>query len=68
MARVPVPVVAVRGHSSVFLDDTRWEGLLRGAPHAVRHQLPDHGHLLPLEAPEATAHTVLDTLPTARPR
>lgn len=65
MAKVSVPVVAVRGRSSIFLDDVRWEGLLRGAPHAVRHQLVDHGHLLPLEAPAPTAQLVLDGLRTA---
>jgi pimeloyl-ACP methyl ester carboxylesterase len=62
MGRLSLPLVALRGAASIYLDDARWSGLLRRQPDAVTRQRPELGHLMPLEAPVQVAHDVLDGL------
>ena len=62
LGRVQAPVVGLRGASSVFLDDARWTQLVARQPTGWYRQLGEHGHLLPLEAPEATADALLEGL------
>lgn len=59
---IEVPIVGLRGRSSVFLDDTRWAACVAAAPRGTYEQLPKFGHLLPLEAPAQTARAVLDAV------
>jgi pimeloyl-ACP methyl ester carboxylesterase len=59
MSRVRCPVVGVRGESSFYLDDVRWNQLLAGRHDAWTRQLDGVGHLAPFEAPERVAEAVL---------
>ncbi len=61
-----IPLVALRAASSIFLDDARWNALLRARPDAITRQLAGYGHLLPLEAPEKTARAVVAGLREAK--
>lgn len=55
-----LPVVGIRGASSMFLDDTKWRGCTHVISNGWYRQLPEYGHLLPLEAPQAAAAAVLE--------
>lgn len=53
-----VPVVGVRGRSSMFLDDVKWQRCKRAIGNGWYEQLPEYGHLLPLEGPRAATEAI----------
>ena len=62
IAALRVPTIAIRGRPSMFLRDEIWQQWRTLLPQTVFDALPEYGHLLPLEAPEACAATVLSHL------
>ncbi len=59
IAILRVPTIAVRGKPSMFLRDDIWKKWQALSPQTTFDALPEYGHLLPLEAPEMCAKTVL---------
>jgi len=57
-----VPCIALRGKPSVFFTDSLWQKWQRLCPDTRFEELPDYGHLLPLEAPRECASVILDAL------
>jgi len=62
LARVPCPVLVLRGERSDTLGQNTLERIARGLPRGQAVTLPSVGHLLPLEAPQQVAAVVLDFL------
>ena len=57
LARIACPVVVVRPERSPF-DDAHLRPLLAALPRATLVEVPDAGHMVPLEAPDAVAAAV----------
>ncbi|MEU5085177.1 alpha/beta hydrolase [Streptomyces sp. NPDC021356] len=67
--RIEAPVAVLAGeHDRVEPPRVLRECLLPSVPHATMTVVPDVGHLLPLEAPEAVADTLLRFLATVTVR
>ena len=58
LAQIQRPVIGLRGRSSIYLDDRRWNRVTRAQARGWYEQHPQHGHLIPLEAPQLTAQRV----------
>lgn len=54
-----VPVTILHGRPSLFLNETKLSRLQKRLPHCQLISLPDHGHLLPIEAPEAAVSAIV---------
>lgn len=61
---VKLPILAVRGAWSDNLSEAAWRKWQRERPGDTFVELPETGHLVPLEAPEQTAEVVIDWLET----
>lgn len=59
---IPCPVLVVRGANSDTVTEDTLKRIARKFPRGQAVTLPDLGHLLPLEAPELVAATVLEFL------
>lgn len=57
-----VPVTIIHGRPSMFLNDAKLERLQNALPGCQLISLPDYGHLVPMEAPEALLRAVLAQL------
>lgn len=62
LAKVPCPVLILRGELSDTLGQKTLERIARGLPRCQAMTLPSLGHLLPLEAPQQVAAVVLEFL------
>lgn len=56
---VDLPVLVVRAKPSIFLPDRVWQRWRDDRPDHWFQTFADNGHLLPLEAPEDSAHAIL---------
>lgn len=54
-----VPVTIVHGRPSLFLDEKKLTRLQKHLPNCQLMALPDYGHLMPIEAPEATVSAIM---------
>ncbi|MHA7879100.1 MAG: alpha/beta fold hydrolase [Saccharospirillum sp.] len=59
LAKCTVPVTLIRARPSLFLDDAKARQLQKRLPHCQSVSLPQFGHLLPIEAPEATVRAIV---------
>ncbi len=57
-----VPCIGLRGKPSMFFTDSMWDQWQRMCPDTRFEELPQYGHLLPLEAPAECASIVHKTL------
>ncbi|BDY06927.1 alpha/beta hydrolase [Ferrimonas sp. YFM] len=65
LGRLKVPTLIIRGANSDTVTPGSWARIGRLCPEASRVELPECGHLLPMERPQAVAtaiHQWLDTL------
>lgn len=62
LKRLSVPTRIIAAKPSIFVDPTILAGLRKARPDIPFSDLPEHGHLLPLEAPEAAASATLSAL------
>ena len=62
LARVPCPVLVLRGERTDTLFSDVLDGMINGLPQGRGITVPEAGHLLPLEAPEKTSQLVEDFL------
>lgn len=62
LKRLSVPTRIIAAKPSLFVNPAILDGLRNARPDIPFIDLPDHGHLLPLEAPDATATAVLTAL------
>ena len=60
--RGKVPVLIVRGGASDTYRPDAVKQMARALPEAAAREVPGHGHLFPLEAPDATASVILEWL------
>jgi non-heme chloroperoxidase len=59
IARLDVPVTVVAGHRDILTPMSRARELAETIPGAQLVRLPDHGHMLPLEAPDEVAEAIV---------
>lgn len=62
MARLPMPVRLIRGRPSLFLTEAAWRKSRRLLARGDFYEVPEQGHLLPLEQPAAVMPPVLHPL------
>lgn len=62
LKRLTVPTRVIAAKPSIFVNPKILEGLRAARPDIPFTDLPAHGHLLPLEAPEPAAKATLDAL------
>ncbi|SDI33159.1 Pimeloyl-ACP methyl ester carboxylesterase [Ferrimonas sediminum] len=58
LSRLKVPTLAIRGGRSDTVTPASWARMRRLMPDATLVQLPDCGHLLPMERPDAVAEAI----------
>ncbi|PVU96959.1 hypothetical protein BB559_002185 [Furculomyces boomerangus] len=59
---IQCPVVLVRGMSSTFTERQPFVDFLNGIPKGTMVEIPDCGHLFPLEVPDKAADAVMEVL------
>jgi pimeloyl-ACP methyl ester carboxylesterase len=59
LARCRVPMMGLRGHDSTTVAPGAWRRWQRLQPDAAFIEIPDSGHLVPLERPDETAAAVI---------
>lgn len=62
LKKLTVPTRVIAAKPSIFVNPAILEGLRKARPDIPFTDLPDHGHLLPLEAPEPAAKATLKAL------
>jgi pimeloyl-ACP methyl ester carboxylesterase len=66
LARCGVPMMGLRGKESTTCDPAAWQRWHRLQPGAEFVEIPDSGHLVPMERPDATAAAMMDFLARRR--
>lgn len=62
LKRLTLPTLAIRAKPSRFSSADMWHEWAQAQPNLTIIDMPDHGHLTPMEAPIQTGQTILDHL------
>lgn len=62
LERLGIPTVAIRGETNGFFNDALWQTWQTSQPSALFLQNKNFGHLMPLEAPNDSAHLIMKGL------